>query len=336
MTINDVHKYTVDKLAENWQKDAGHLFIKEFLTELKESKKTFSKRLLICIGIDLKHYLSEFGANIEFDCLVLNYQKVILNIQFITYPKSYSGKIVHPHLKFALAVLKFGIFKCKPEISTVDKANYVRIINFDGFYDYLLPDNKDVNLTIPYDMEKRRGWKRFYEDFTLFGEHKEINIATLSSGTGWVFATDKTELKKFLDAKNIYTVLDRIGYYAGRLPKNKDRNKYIYIQYPEIFNEEMTQPTALIGDWGRSNYTTKGNEFFLSYVKNSKWGKTFPVSGSRPSHDGIKERAHFKFDIVSRKHYQFKVEDLDELTTKVAKAKNSAVIDEALIRFQKA
>lgn len=333
MEIDDVLSFVTKILSPDIANNEDDEFISKFLKRLRISDNAFSQRLLICIGIDLKVYEKEFPGGIELECLVENYRTVVRNTRQVSSPGSFASATIEPHWEFALSIKEFGFIACKPNIKAKTKADYVRVLNFDSYYNFVLPQNKASNPTIPYDIEKRHNRERFYEDFTEFGEHRELDISVLTSGTGWVFATDKAELEKEINQQDIFTILDRIGYYAGELPADPKRNKYIYLQYPDGFAEDMLQPTALIGDWGRKNFQgewVKGNEFFLSFKKENDWGKTFPVTGSA---QGIKERAHLQFAHPPDRPYPFKAADLTELKNEIPKAPDEVIIIEAMNRF---
>ncbi|MFP5041611.1 hypothetical protein [Parasediminibacterium sp. JCM 36343] len=333
MTIEDVYNYVLNNLAPD-KMDINYIDIKSFLDKLLNSKHIFSNRLLMCIGIDIKAYHLRFSTKKEVTHLISSYQQIILDIKKIRKPVTFDGLSIEPYIEFALAVKEFGMHNCKPEIISKDPQEYMRVTNFDTFINRIVPENKHCNPDITFDIEVIHNNKRFYEEFKVDESFREIRIANLSSSTGWVFALDKLDIEIPIQESDIAYVLDQIGYYIGdELPSEENKNQYITIEYPSNFSEEMLQPTALLGDWGKisgEGVLLNGNEFFLSYKKDNDWGKTFPVSGKG---SGVKERAHKKFNKAIFDSYLFKINDFNRLDKLILKATDLSIFQAALERF---
>ncbi|MGV3601388.1 MAG: hypothetical protein ACO1N1_09295 [Dyadobacter fermentans] len=331
--LDEICDYVTLTLAPNKSKGSEDDFVRTFLSRLRDSVDIFSNRLLICIGIDLKTYLSEFGNKGSYSILRDTYRDIILKTSTVDLPATFSDGEVEAHIEFALALKKYWSNECIPVFKAGESARYTRITSFESYYLRIMAHNIGVNPELPSDLDPSN-MKRFYTDLTEHNDYENINIANLGSSTGWVFATDQNDIQSSIDNTDLPTILDQIGYYIGSsLSSRWEQNTYVYLEYPELFSEEMLKPTALIGDWGRVNPDgnfLRGNEFFLSHRNENNWGRTFPVTGIG---EGVKERVHYRFSYPDGRSYPFKVGALNELTLLLIKAENDKILEAAINRF---
>ncbi|MCL2650731.1 MAG: hypothetical protein FWD60_06875 [Candidatus Azobacteroides sp.] len=256
---------------------------RSFLEELSRGND-YEKRLLICIGIDLKNGLvdkdimTKIFNNIDYDqclqcsngssSLLTQYEEAVKVIQyFVSSVSDNSQKIQFSRVMSASAFAYYyykKIFK-KPLI------DYRRLKN--QIEEGLL---RDVNMTNEMRPEDYR---------------KLIWVVPLED----ILSVKKSLIKKGenLDDKLANEVVNRLG-----LIINGD--EYIYLEYEIGFNEMLYQPSHLSKNWNEDH-------FYISYKNEDGFGRTRARTGD-DSDLQMREKVHFSINDASK--YKYNVEYL--------------------------
>ncbi len=309
--------------------DSKNTEIENFLNRLKNGDVN-SKRLLVCLGIDLKTYEKLTSTGRKSQDFIDLIRKVIINIEQNNVTlKSYKGT-PSPAVQFGISLSQIPSSECKPIIEIRLKSNYVRIVAFKDYINWIVRQNSYINPDVPADIYPG-AMDKYYNEFINNGRYSNLKITNLGSGTGWVFIASENEFEEKFTKKDLTNILSVLGFYVDSIKKNEC---YVGMRYPKEFEEITYQPTTLTGDWG--NYYTDrisvGNEFFLCYFKHDDWGRTFSITGDLTP---AKERTHLKFDHYGNKTYDFSICDLGVLTNELAKTTEEVIIKEALTRFER-
>ena len=313
--------------------------VTSFLDELRQSKRISCRRLLVCIGIDLKKYSREFDPkNGLLNCFVEALRIVILDIKNNPLIKSYKSEIIPPSIRFAISLKdKDCFFLSKPFIKSEENHNYFRITTFNSFFRYVILPNLKKNRIPKKKILKDADPNELHFYYWQLRKQKrfhEINVSTLGSFTGWVFVASYDELKGQIIKNNVDYLVDSLGFYTKDIKKSAN---YVCLQYPkEGFFEATYQPHCLTGDWGKIDGLEFGfgNDFFLSDGEhNDKWGRTRSVTGK---YEDQKERTHLQFNYLkSNFFYEFSVQALGKIKSEIGEPNFDKVLHDAIIRFKK-
>jgi len=215
------------------------------------------KRLLACIGIDIKHNLIDINnfiaiintINVSTITDLVKYYNNITDIQNV-----YIGRVLNTKNDKLVRVLPLNTFR-----------RY--------FYNKVFDDDKKNNA---YEIIKEieRG------NLTEFQMHNN------SIGKGnLVWGTTYEEVKNLLDnGATINDIIINIG--LGDLNVNKD---YVLIVYPDDFNEKKYQPCHYSVNW------TKDDNIFISNKNIDSYGRTRSNIGDVPNRR-MKEIVHHSID----------------------------------------
>jgi len=228
---------------------------RNFINKLANGNEK-GKRLLACIGIDIKHNLIDIDNFIA----IINTINVSPNTDLIEYYNNitdrqnvYTGRVLN-----------------------TEDDKLVRVITLEGFmfyyYNHIVDDQKDDNAE-SISKVKREGISQF-----------EMHNNSLSKGN-LVWATTYEEVKNLLDNNaTINDIVINLGIGVRNL--NKD---YVLIIYPDDFNEEKFKPCHYSVDW------TKDSNIFISHENIDNYGRTRSNIGDIPGRR-MKEVVHHSID----------------------------------------
>ena len=328
-TLADVLNYIANALTGI--SPSADKAVKDFLDELYNGDIS-SKRLLICLGIDLKTYYNKFAGGKAYNDYVILLRDFILKAKSLNpVPKSFPSGKIPPHLLFG-EVKRSS--RATPPINCSSNVSYFRITTFRSYIIHTVMDNQDVNTHLPPLLNKKLV-DNYYEDFINNNDFGIINVARLSSKTGWIFVADTEEMETYITKKDINFIVNSLGFYLPP-PDADEVEPYISVGFSPDFNEPTYQPNVLTGDWGASDGVNidTGNDYFMSFYHFDEWGRTFSVSGTMKP---LKERVLLKFDALlnSGKVYQINIRDLGRFTGALSKATDALIETECRERFTK-
>lgn len=317
-TLQKIGSYLKDILVDNKAAIKDDQDVIDFINGLITSSNTNDKRLLFCLGIDIK--------NAKGNKSIIEGIKSCLVVAWNLKPDLRTFDDVPLHVKFSLAQRDVSPELHKPCIKAgKSKVRYARVSTFRSYMLYVVEINKgDKNPEITnIDSEEMN---IYWEEFNEFASYQKIHITRLGRNNSWVFVADSKELEPIEDTKEL---IDRLGFYVDAIDPN---DNYVKVEYDDEFHESTYQPDVLTGDWGDVDERIKnGNEFFLSAGANKdRWGRTFSVSGKL---EPLKERVHENFDYDESKHYQISSKGINDLDELVETCSSIAIIKEAYKRF---
>ncbi len=338
MPLESVYSFVSSNMAPKPIDDPLDQLVDSFLHELKTTKDVNALRLLICMGIDIRRSIKEFGnSNISGNSTIRSLRDcVLLAEQTLPSLRSFPTK-APAQIRFSWAQSQISPSKHVPcGCPSPSIEGYIRVSSFKQYMLYVVKPNMNpkVNPDISDDIDINE-IKRYYYDFILNGKFSKLFITRLGRTNSWVFAADKNEIDCLGHSGMIPPdeVIDRLGFYLENIERG---SHYLLLAYDPKILENFYQPDSLTGDWGSvasGGQIGRGNEFFLSYPWLDDWGRTQSVSGSRPP---LRERVHKSFDHNDSRHYQMTAASLGDLNTPIARSNNFMILKEALIRFQTA
>ncbi|HEX3934583.1 MAG TPA: hypothetical protein VHW43_07870, partial [Puia sp.] len=313
--------------------DAGK--IDAFLLQLKQSTIN-CRRLLICIGIDLKNFSQYIADNKSCPdkAFVTLLREAIVSADGMPAGKSVPKGEYTYAMRFARALKSKTTSHPPVALNQDSPAGYFRISPFINYMRYIVANNLKSNPDLPasLDLESDELVEEYFEEFIQKERYNKLTITKLGPKNSWIFVVDKADLQSRQAGGNqdLHDLADMLGLDIN--PVMID-HRYVCLEYPENFAEPVYQPSSLMADWGSRQPYPKGNEFFLSYSVAKQWGRTWSVSGNRAP---IKERTHTWFDHGSSKTYEFSAAYLGRLTSVIQRGGDEQIIQEALKRFDEA
>lgn len=329
--LEKIYVFVRNILAPKFSVNQNDAIVNEFLVELHDCNNVNANRLLICIAIDLKSYQDSRITQDEFHRLIELIRNIILGIQSNPLTAKTFEKIdlrELPHVKFAysLSCYSEGV-SCQPAKQNRESVTYGKIMDFPNYMKWvvipnLVMDNKTV------DHIHSSQYRRYYDE--EFHIYSKIKIGFLSSNLKWVFIGDREEFEDDIKERNLSELLNSLGFYLSKI---REDVPYICLQYPRNICEveDFFQPTSLSGDWGKivEENIEEGNNYFLSYKIQDRWGRTFNITGRTYRK---KERIHYELN--STPTYFFTIEALDYLTNHNQNfASKKEILSDAINRF---
>lgn len=326
--LKEVKKEIYNNFNSNLKSiDLKHLNL--FLNELTESDYFFDRKLLFCLGIDVKCYQNRFGDNSqELESYLINVLDVVNSIYLNPiHLRGISWETLPTSRRFGL-ILQNTSRNYIPSIKTSDENNYARIVRFIDIVNNIINNelNKDLNNSVfPPGMS--------FEDLIVKRKQiinkdidiHEIEARSLALHGSWIFAANNVDVTTYINDPT--AMIDGLGFYIENIDPDE---LYFKLQYPTDFSELAFQPTTLVADWGTLRGEEKlypGNSFFLTYNNLDGWGMTCSVSGKCIC---FKERVHLNETFSNLyKFYPTLLAKLNLFSTR----DESEIINEAKIRY---
>lgn len=292
-TLDDVYHHNKELLIPETASGPDDRYIDHFLIQLRDGSAN-CKRLLVYIGIDLKNFFPAFpGAGNPFIGLLRN---IILHTRTMKPCRTVPAPEYTYAMRFTQSLKGMTWRHPDAAVRVNSMASYFRITPFVNYMRYVVANNLKNNPDLPasLDLDEEESLDGYFNEFSNEEKYHQLNISKLGHTGSWVFVADSSSLASGFEINNL-----------------KAGEPYIYLKYPESFEEAIYQPTSLMVDWDRA----------------------WPVSGSRPS---MKERTHSWFDHGAAKTYAFTAAYMGRLTSSVTSGSGEQIIDEALKQFDEA
>ena len=242
------------------------------VVELLGSGNDVEKRLLVCIAIDIKFELinNEQIVRVLNDTNILDCKDNLLECY---------DSLVDKHKVFT------------SNIATKAKSKLVRVMKSTSFTKYYFNRIKPNGLQLETTDELRKQIER--ENLTQFYMHNN------SIGKGnLVWVTTLKELIHILDKNN--ETANNVVIRLGLSVDESDNNEFIYIEYPENFDEKLYQPSNFSNNWRDEN------SLYISYKKNDGFGRTRSRIGDLYD-KGMKETVH---NSINERKYKYNIKYL--------------------------
>jgi len=252
---------------------------KQFINSLFNGDND-EKRLLACIGIDIKHNLLDLHE----------LESIINSINLSAYPKTSLLEIYDKHTdnnSYTISLIK-----------SIKKERFARIMKLSPFVEFFYNPNiendfkESINENDFIEEINRGNLENFEMQNESIGKHKLVWVTTLD------------DLMKILNSSDKPTneIVSRLG--LG-IPFDEngilvEETEYVYFEYPDSFDEFTYQPTHLCKYWNDEN------NLFLSFMNIDKYGRTRSNQGDYQK-KRMKEVVHFP---LTEKKYSYNIKYL--------------------------
>jgi len=303
--------------------------IKEFIDELEQEDDITATRLLFCMAIDCKNSLKIYGSlTPEENNYIKNLRACIIkaahcDIEVSSFPMALTNR-----WKFAWALNNTAFEDRTPCIDCTNEPDYSRIYTFRAYLRWVVDINKQHNPGVDHFDGDPDEINRNYRKFKAGRKFATCKVSQLGYDR-FVFVCNKKELAE-IGYDQVDKIVDSLGLYVKDI---NDAEKFVCLNYDSSFNLSTWQPDSHTGDWGSvgADNVKEGNDFFLSYQHNDRFGRTFSVSGLG---DQLKERVHLPFNSKGEQIYEMKAVDLGELESSIERDSAKQILEEAHNRYK--
>lgn len=275
-------------------------FVK-WLNMLKEGNST-DQRLLCCLGIDIKHNLSNL-YNLKDIFNKINYTEALSSTKASHFFESAlrDNKLLH----------EYGLEIAESRENSVPYVRIISLINFNFYLFNRIEDIDDVKLTNDKLLnEIKRGQLdkvKMPNEGSPFRKCAWITLANILNNL--------IEKCKISNLNHANVVIDYLGLTYDQLPID-----FLIIEYPIDFNEDTYQPCSINSNW----YDSDDNPgLYLSFMKHDKYGRTRSRTEDNIE-KRLKERVHKP--VLSKYYYSIKhLGSVDDGNLSVSKIGNEAL-----------
>ncbi len=253
--MKHIKKFLLDTFFEYQSSTTRHDF-KKWINKLI-CGTIDTKRLAYCIAIDVKFNLAAKEK----------YIKVFENLDY--------SSSISPNLVFENAILKNEKLHFFSNNKASPNKRYTRVLTLEDLIKFfLIPAQIAVTVNDKHEVSQRIKNNEFNK--IIF----PINSGPAPRHIGWILPLEELQNcvsraeKANLNPAN--QVIDRLGLDREFIGTDRDEfPEYVYIIYPEKFNESAWQPIAINSKWA----SPEG--LYLSYKDKDNHGRTRPLRGDR-------------------------------------------------------